>query len=85
MKSPSEKYLEARERALKSGHKVPSGLLEAHCNYMRQVKRMQTGLHPMVITITRNTTQFVLDLFPRTDRTDIIIRVEGEQFGENRI
>lgn len=84
--TPSDRYWQARESCMKTGKTVPNKLLRAHLDFMRKVQRNAKGLHPIVLTITKNVSLETLDMFPNgIDGSDIIVRVEGQRFGPNAI
>lgn len=84
--TPSDRYWQVRESCMKSGKTVPNKILRAHLDFAQKVQRNAKGLRPVVITITKNVSLPILDMFPNgIDGSDIIVRVEGQKFGPNAI
>lgn len=84
--NPSDRYFQVRESCMNQGKTVPNRLLRAHLDFMRKMLRFRPGLYPTVITVTQNASAKALDLFPNgLDRSDVIVRAEGQHYGPNAI
>ena len=78
MATLEEVYDTARKRMIKDGIPIHPALLRSYLDRVRAISRFRNGYHPVVITVTRDSTRFIgtMDSIPG----NAIIRMEGQSW-----